>query len=51
VALGVGIIIFIALLFALSRRFKHEKDRIDRENALSEQIERENSHRSQSYNQ
>jgi hypothetical protein len=43
VAFGVGLIIFITLIFALARRFKHEKVRIDRENALNKQIESGNS--------
>jgi len=29
VSIGVAVIIFLMLLFALSRRFKHEKERID----------------------
>lgn len=29
VSIGVGVMIFLALLIALSRRFKHEKERID----------------------
>jgi hypothetical protein len=50
VAFGVGLIIFITLIIALARRFKHEKNRIDRERALTEQIENENSHRTSSFN-
>jgi hypothetical protein len=51
VAFGVGLIIFITLIIALARRFKHEKERIDRERALQEQVEIENSHRTSSFNQ
>lgn len=51
VALGVGLIIFVTLIIALARRFKHEKNRIDRERALTEQIESENSERTSSFGQ